>query len=249
MRAVNLLPAQHRRRVPTGGRSGSAYVVLGLLGLVLAATVVYVVTANLVTAREDEAARVAQEADAAEAEAASLAPFGAFEALKTSRLATVSAIAQGRLDWERMMRELALVIPRDAWLAEVEAAVAPEEGTEEGATAPTDTDAPPSPAATLTGCAKSQPTVARMMVRLRRLNGATDVSLEESARTPPESTSGSTGAAASAPSSAPSSSASSTEDCGKYYAFTATVTLAPPSVTPPVGLEGEKVPVSLGGGP
>jgi Tfp pilus assembly protein PilN len=250
VRSVNLLPAQHRSRVATGERSGSAYVVLGLLGLVLVAAAVYVVTANLVTAREDEAARLAQEATAVEQEAEALAPFGSFQALKAARMTSVGSIAQSRIDWERLTRELALLMPRDAWLSDVTAGVAPESTTTE-ATAPTGTEETATgPSVALVGCAKSQPTVARMLVHLRRLNGAEDVTLNESTR---EVETAAAGAGSTTDASGGTTSpggTSATDGCGPYYAFDATVALTPPAtVAEPPTVDGHKVPVSLGGGP
>lgn len=243
MRAVNLLPAQHRRRVPTGERSGSAYVVLGFLGLILVAAAVYVVTANQVAARQDEAARLSQEAAAAEQEAAVLAPFGSFQALKVARVSSVGSIAQSRIDWERLTRELALLMPRDAWLSDLTAGMSAESTT--GTTSPTATEEEEAagPTVTLVGCAKTQPTVARMLVHLRRLNGAQDVTLNESARS--ETGTGGTSTGATSP-----GATSGEGECGPYYSFDATVALTPPAtVAEPQTLDGEKVPVSLGGGP
>jgi Tfp pilus assembly protein PilN len=256
VRPVNLLPAQHRSRVATGQRSGSAYVVLGLLGLVLVAAGVYVVVANQVTARQDEAARLAAEASVVEQEAAELAPFGSFQALKFARLSSVSSIAQSRIDWERLTRELALLMPRDAWLSDLTAGMSAESTTsttEEGSTTATGEEAATGPTVTLVGCAKSQPTVARMLVHLRRLHGAQDVTLNESARSETEATGTATGGTSTGATSTGTTSPGSTsggDECGRYFSFDATVALAPPAtVAEPQALEGEKVPVSLGGGP
>ena len=127
MRPVNLLPEQHRQRRATGSLSGSAYVVVGVLGTPLLAVLVYTLTANQVTSRKDQTAQARQKADSAEARAASLGAYGNFSRLKTTRIASVTQVAQGRFDWERLVRETSLVLPNHTWLTEVSASVAPGE--------------------------------------------------------------------------------------------------------------------------
>lgn len=240
MRPVNLLPEQYRPVVSTGGRSGSAYLVLGALALALVAVLAYVVTASQVSSRQAEAARLASEASAAEARVAALAPFGRFAELRATRTAAVEELARGRLDWERLSRELALLLPKGAWLSSLKgstnadaaaAASSPQPVTQ----APAGSAEPAGPTVTLSGCARNQTTVADLLVRLRRLNGAQDVDLKHSQRSgndDGDATQGPAGAAG----------------CGRLFSFEATVEL-----TAPVGAEvtpgkDERVPVSLGGG-
>jgi hypothetical protein len=92
----------------------------------------------------------------------------------------------------------------------------------------------------LTGCAHSQRDVATLLVRLRRISGATDVQLSES--TQGEDQSGSTGAVGSA----------SAEDCGESggapnYTWDATVIFEPTTASGE-DAEGGQVPARLGGG-
>ena len=47
----------------------------------------------------------------ADARAAELAPYGEFASLEQARAETVSSLAQSRFDWERVLNELALVMP------------------------------------------------------------------------------------------------------------------------------------------
>ncbi len=244
MRPVNLLPEQHRPRVATGGRSGSAYVVIGVLAAILMATVAYALTANRVNSLKEDTRAAEAEAAEAEARAAVLAPFAQFQQVKETRFASVSGLAQSRVDWERLSRELAHVFPDGAWLTEVNALTTP---SAEGTTTSSATSTSPSgsqhlgPTVTVAGCAKSQPIVARMLVRLRRLDRAEGAELVESSRGEGEGGAGQ--------SSSGSSSAGS--DCGKHYVFEAKVELAP---VDPVGtLENGtgrqvEVPASLGGG-
>jgi hypothetical protein len=92
---------------------------------------------------------------------------------------------------------------------------------------------------TIEGCAPNQPAVADTLVRLRELQGASDVQLDHSTK-PTDATSGSSA----------SSGADSSTGCGKTNGvsnsdFTVIVTLEAAKPTPYVP---GKVPASLGGG-
>ena len=76
MNAVNLLPAKHRPRRPTGGQQGSAYVVVGILGGLLVMVVLYVLTVNAINSRKTQVATANAETAAAQARASALAPYG-----------------------------------------------------------------------------------------------------------------------------------------------------------------------------
>ncbi len=69
MKAVNLIPSEHRRATPSGNASGGAYAVLGVLAVLLLMVVAYVMTSNSVNDRQSKAAQARQEADAAESQA------------------------------------------------------------------------------------------------------------------------------------------------------------------------------------
>jgi Tfp pilus assembly protein PilN len=227
MKAVNLLPQDQRRVRASGARSGSAYALVGGLAVLLIATVVYAVTANEVATKNAEADTVAAQANAVEAEVAALAPFGEFSTLRQTRVAAVEDVARGRLDWERLTRELALVLPRNTWLLKLDG-----DAVGDGSVAPGTTDTlsgPGAPSVLLTGCAKDQPSVATALVRLRRINGASGVELQSSKK--PEG--GGTGAGGAS--------------CGTDYEFTAKIELEPaaaPTTSPKPG----NVPAALGGG-
>jgi Tfp pilus assembly protein PilN len=238
MRPVNLLPAKERPRRATG-TSGAAYALIGALAALLVLVVVYVLSANQVNARKTEAAEAAREAQEAEAQRARLGAFGDFARVKETRLASVKQLADGRFDWERFLREVALVLPKGAWLTSVDASALGEPSGSSGTSTPgTTTSAAQSsgqgsgnPAAKLEGCARRQPHVASLMVRLRRMYRVLDVRLNESAR-------GETAASSGATSGSPAG-------CGRTYKFLVTVEFSP--ARPPADT-GEKVPARLGGG-
>jgi Tfp pilus assembly protein PilN len=170
VRAVNLIPSDQRRATPNGNASGAAYLVVGVLAVVLAMAVAYVLTSNTVNAHETNAAEAKQEANALEAEAARLGSFTNFAAIKEQRLASVVATAETRFDWERLMRELSLIMPEGSWLRTTSASVVGEESSTAN------------PSATFVGCTRTQSEVATLMVRMRHLHRATDVKLNQSAQ-------------------------------------------------------------------
>ncbi len=106
------------------------------------------------------------------------------------------------------------------------------EGAAGGASAGADD---PKPGATLEGCAKRQPAVATLIVRLRKLHAVEEVDLEESAK-------GDTGSS--------SSTVSAAGDCGRFYKFSVKTVFTPRPAATPAGEAkgGERVPASLGGG-
>jgi Tfp pilus assembly protein PilN len=241
VKAVNLLPEKNRPRKASGGQSGSGYVVLGVLGAVLVAVLVYVLTLNSINTSKTEITEAKAEAVRLDAQAQSLGAYGDFAKIKAERVKSVEQLAQGRFDWERLVRELAHVLPTDVWLVNATATVAPNEA-DAAAAAPAATTATPaaaSPSLTIQGCARSQPQVAVTLVRLRQLQGATDVSLTHSTR---GTEAGQAGAASSSGASADSTGCGTTN--GKpNYTFQASVTFA---ATPAASKA--KVPSRLGGG-
>jgi Tfp pilus assembly protein PilN len=224
MRPVNLLPESQRRRTPTGdGRS--AYVVLGVLAVLLAMTGLYVVTANQVTERTDAAAEASAEADRLEAQAASLGSFGSFAQVKETRLASVRQLATQRFDWERLMLELARVLPEDGWLQTASASVAGDTDSAPTADAAAATGGP---TAALGGCLPRHGDVADLMLRLRRMHRVEDVTLSESVLEDEQGV-------------------PTVESCGRYYRFDVAVSFSPTVVEEsPAGAR--RVPAALGGG-
>jgi Tfp pilus assembly protein PilN len=234
MRPVNLLPEGYRPR-SAAQRTHRGHLVIVGLGLLLVGMLAYVLTANQATSRRADAVRARAEAQVAQARAKELTPFGEFAKLKQTREASVKQLAAGRFDWERTMRELARVLPEEAWVTQVKATTAAASTSSAGSSQPSGSGATPSPGAPtleLTGCARSQPVVATTLVRLRRLTGTQDVELADSAKSASDAASSST-------------PASGGGDCGRGFAFNATVTLDSST-------EGSRsaasAPASLGGG-
>jgi Tfp pilus assembly protein PilN len=229
MRPVNLVPQDQRRRVRTEGSGKGAYVVLAVLAILLGLVVSYVLTSNQVTERKNETAAVKAEADRLEAEAASRAAYSDFAQIAQTRLQSVAAVASTRFDWERVMREVALIMPAGSWLQSADASVAGTAGGDVAAAPTTSSVAPVSPTATFVGCTPDQDEAARIMGRMRQMHRVQDVKLN-----------GSTQAEAGTP--------ATVENCGSLYTFDVTVTFSPvePASERPRGAT--RVPASLGGG-
>ncbi len=221
MKPVNLLPESQRRRKPTSDGK-SSYVVLGVLAILLAMTGLYVAVSNQVTSRTEAAAAAGAEADRLEAQISSLGAFGNFAQVKATRVASVRQLAAGRFDWERLMLELARVLPDGGWLLSADASMSGDGGTADAAAASS------GPSATLSGCVPTQSDVADLMLRLNRMHRVEDVTLTESTQED-------------------SRAEPTVDSCGSYYKFDVTVSFA--AAAPTEAPDGQlKVPASLGGG-
>ena len=176
MRAVNLIPPEDRRGGRAPLRAGAvSYVILGAVGAVLVAVVALVLTQNSITKHENEIAQLEVARDAASARAAALAPYAEFASLQQQRESTITSLAQSRFDWERVLRELAIVIPGNVTLDNLEAATAGDAETAETATGA-------SPSLKIAGCAPGHDDVATFVAALEDIDGVTRVGLQESTK-------------------------------------------------------------------
>lgn len=236
MRPVNLVPHDQRRRTPSQGSGKGAHAVLGVLAVLLAMAVVYVLTANSITEKESQAEQARIEADQLEAQAATKNSFTDFAEIAQTRATSVASVASTRFDWERLMRELSRVMPEGSWLTSASASVT-------GATDAASATAPAAPAdpatagaggggprANLVGCIPKHSDVARMMVRLRQLHRVVDVELTQSSR---EDAEGATAAI---------------DSCGRDTSFDLTLTFSPTSPVADAPRGETRVPAFLGGG-
>ena len=247
MRPVNLLPQTERAARPAEGLGGSSLVLLGVLGALLFAVTAFVVIQNQVNDRSGQIAKTEVEAEQAKQRAASLGAFGSFAAVKQQREESVRDLAEARFDWERFMRELALVLPSGTSLLDVSASTDGSTDTAAGAPAeaapPTGTTgaAGAAPKAEVTGCAQSQSHVATLLVRLGRLAGATDVELKESAADD-------SAAGAAATQSTDAGAGGNTGCPARKFKFDVAVTFAPAKTATKDDAKPRKTPARLGGG-
>jgi Tfp pilus assembly protein PilN len=230
MKPVNLLPQGARPYSDAGGKATRSYVVIGVLALLVAALAGYVLTTNQITSKKNEIQTAKSEESQAQAQVASLATYASFNKIAETRISTVTSLALGRIDYERLMRETALVLPDGVWLSSMDAEAGT--GVTAATTAPTSTGTAAGtgePTVDLMGCAKTQDAVATTLVRLRAIHGSDEVDLKNSGK---DLTTAGTGSAS---------------GCGNNYSFEILVNLQPLTITG-VGDVGQKVPVRLGGG-
>jgi Tfp pilus assembly protein PilN len=180
MRPVNLIPPEELRGARRPMRGGPlAYIVLGTLVAVLLGVVLLVVADNQISSRTAEVAELKSETATAEAQATRLAAYTQFHAVSSARTTTVSNLADSRFDWEKVMRELALVLPGDITLTNLTGSVRP--GVSVGGGEDVSLRASISgPALSMAGCAAGQEGVARFVNVLKDIDGVTRVGLQSS---------------------------------------------------------------------
>src|SRR5882672_7884003 len=180
MRPVNLIPPEERDGARKAMRGGPlAYIVVGALLAVLGAVTLLVVTDNQISSRTAEAAELKEQTASAEAQATRLAPYTQFHAVSTQRALTVSNLANSRFDWEKVMRQLALVLPHDVWLTNLTGSVRPDVSVGGGESISMRSSIA-GPALSLVGCAAGQEAVAGFVTVLKDIDGVTRVGVQSS---------------------------------------------------------------------
>ncbi len=242
MRAVNLIPSDDRAGSAIGGgrSGGSAYAVLGVAGGLAILALLYGMAKHQISDRKAQAASLTARAQRVESEAAQLAPYTSFMALREQRMHAVSELVDARFDWAHAFQEISRVLPADVSVSSLDGSVGSTEAGSAPAAAPAKATPGAAPAAsgaagasgaaaatvasatppgsipifTLAGCATSQQEVARTLQRLRLMDGVSEVSLQSSTK------SGSAGGG--------SGSAGGAGGCdGNYPAFTVQISFSP----------------------
>jgi Tfp pilus assembly protein PilN len=186
MKAVNLIPGDARRS-RTGATSGTPasaamFALLGLLAVAVAFVTIYVLTNNTIADRKAQVtslqAQVAQE----QAVSQRLGTYAQFAQLAQTRVQTVREIAAARFNWYSALSDLSKVVPSDTSLQSLNGSVVPGAGGNAagGSGGTSVRSAIAAPAFELTGCTRTQDDVARLMSRLRLINGVTRVTLGSS---------------------------------------------------------------------
>jgi Tfp pilus assembly protein PilN len=180
MRPVDLRPEDERRGPGVRKARGPlAYVVVGGLVALLAGVTLLVITNNSISSDKAEITQLEGEISAANAHAAELAPYVQLREVHDQRVATVTSLADSRFDWERVLRELSLILPDDISLTSLIGTVTPG-ATVGGAGGVSLRGAVPGPALELIGCAKGQDGVAEFVTALKEFDGVTRVGVESS---------------------------------------------------------------------
>jgi Tfp pilus assembly protein PilN len=180
MRPVNLLPPDLRQGARAPMRTGPIpYVLIGALVAVLAGVALLVSTGNQISERKGEVRQLKREDAAAVREAKRLVAYTQFQTLHEQRLTTIASLADSRFDWERVMRELALILPHSVWLTELNASASSESGSG-GSGGGSLRGSIAAPALELQGCAAGQEAVAGFVTALKDIDGVTRVGVQTS---------------------------------------------------------------------
>jgi Tfp pilus assembly protein PilN len=187
MRPVNLIPLEERRGAHAPMRTGPMpYLLVGALALTLVGVALFVLAGNQVSERKAEVKQLKQEVAAAQTHAEELSAFTQFQTLQQQREMTIGSLADSRFDWERVMRELSLILPEDAWLVSLNASASPAaasssgESSGEGGGGGSLRGYAPGPALEIIGCADGQKSVAGFVTALKDIDGVTRVGVESS---------------------------------------------------------------------
>ena len=194
MRPINLIPPEERRGDRAPLRAGPlSYVVIGFLLLAFLGVYLMVSTGNSISERESQLASLEQQLESTQARAEALQSFTAFASMELTRTETVANLARSRFDWERVLTELALVVPADISLTSATGEVSPgaAAGGTGGDQGDTGTATPiNAPTLAMSGCASGHEAVARFVAALRDIDGVTRVGLETSADAETDSAAG-----------------------------------------------------------
>jgi Tfp pilus assembly protein PilN len=170
MRAVNLLPKDDGRQRGASVRE-NPLVIGGVVGFVLVTAILAAMFLTASTSVSDNQNRH----DAVEAElAATPVPSptvpgtSQLEQEKNARIAALSAALSGRLAWDRVLREVSLVLPDDVWLTSL------------SATAPVAASPTTTAGFVINGKTYSHDGVARLLARLSVVPHLSDIQLQHS---------------------------------------------------------------------
>ena len=188
MRAFDLMPKEQTRE--KGTRVGPAKIAVALFGLVLLAglAAAYLYAGAGVMSKQGEVddlrARLAELEGPVEEPKAGTPELAGEGQARTTALSAALAI---RIAWDRVLREVSLVVPDDVWLTQLSAST-PNGAPGGTATAPAATTGSASPnSLSAVGFARSQESVALFLSRLESIPELTTVQLQASTRTESDS--------------------------------------------------------------
>jgi Tfp pilus assembly protein PilN len=179
MRAFDLMPKEETRE--KSPRVALAKIALALLGLVLLAGLAagYLYAGAGVMSKQGELDDL--RAQLAELEVPSEEPMAGSQALAgegQARTTALSAALATRIAWDRVLREVSLVVPEDVWLTQLSASTP---NAAQGGAAPVATTGAASPnSLSAVGFAGSQESVALLLSRLESIPELTSVQLQAS---------------------------------------------------------------------
>lgn len=179
MRAINLLPRDDARRTKQKTQWIVLLPVFTALLLTGLLSAVFLSASGKVKSRQAELTGLKAELAAVPTpDVSKVQSQNALAAEKDTRVAALNAALSRRVAWDRVFRELSLVLPDDVWLTTV-AAKAPVSSSVATATAPT-TGAVAATGFTLDGYTYSHAAVARLLSRLAVIPDLVNVQLQQS---------------------------------------------------------------------
>jgi Tfp pilus assembly protein PilN len=177
MRPVNLIPSEERPGGRKPLRSGPlAYIVVGALAAAVIAITALVVTENKVADSKAEVAQLHREEARITAKAQELSAYTQFATVREQRLATITSLADSRFDWERVLHELALVMPGYVQLTSL-AGSASGSSSSGGIGIRSQVAGP---ALEMVGCTTTQGGVASFIEAVKSIDGVTRVGIQGS---------------------------------------------------------------------
>jgi Tfp pilus assembly protein PilN len=187
VKAVNLIPTDARK----GGAGISSsvqlvnYGLFGALAVGLVLVTLYVLASNSVSSQQAKLTDLRAQVTQAQSEVSQLGSYASFQKLASSRIQTVEGIAATRFDWHKALTGLSRVVPANTSLQSLVATAAPgaSAGGNAGGTPNNLRSAISNPAFELVGCTSTQDDVARLMSRLRLVEGVSRVTLGDSQKT------------------------------------------------------------------
>jgi Tfp pilus assembly protein PilN len=186
MRAFNLMPGDEAREKKSS-RAGLPQIAVALLGVLVFAGLGggYLFTSAGVTSKQSELDDL--RAQLAELEVPSEAPGqepSTAAADGQARTTALSTALASRIAWDRVLREVSLVIPDDVWLTQLSASTprATQGGAPAATAPPAATGATAPNALAMVGFATSQENVAVLLARLESIPELTSVQLQSSSR-------------------------------------------------------------------
>jgi Tfp pilus assembly protein PilN len=223
-------------------RTGAvSYVLIAALGLALLGVIALAFTSKQVSDRKSDVAKLQVEEQQATAKANSLQAFANFRAVQEQRSSTVTSLAQSRFDWQRVINELARVVPSNVWLVQMAGTANPAVSLSDGPEIPL-RDAVSGPALELVGCAPNQDAVAGLVSSLEEIDGVTRVGVQQSAKSEQTANVGAS------PATSASASDATTECRTRDFITQFQIVVAFDSVPTPAGAtSAPAVPSSLGG--
>jgi Tfp pilus assembly protein PilN len=204
MRSVNLLPRDEQGAKLTGKRTPLLVGVGGIAAVTAAAFILGHSASGALGGKRAELASMEASIARIPPSQQPAAPSGEVVQERTDRTTALSAALSTRIAFDQLLRQIALVLPADAWLTGLKAtapttlapaggaAVPGSSGSSSGSTTPPPSSSPQSPLTqevTIEGATYSQASVARVLARLAVVPTLADVQLTSSAIVDPSQSS------------------------------------------------------------